>query len=206
VASTHTAEPSAVNGLVTQARGTTATVVSAGGSVPIIWGPGTVIVDAVPAKSRDVLVGTCVLVVPPAGASPAPRKAVTAAVIRVVAASPSCPVLPGKARPGKKAVAQSGMGDSLTLVGGAGVIGTVSAVSHGGFTLKSAGPGRLRTVVVSTSATTQYRKVGDHPRDAVATGRCATVWGTEHQGSRLVATRIRMSDPVAGVCGDAGLS
>jgi hypothetical protein len=160
-----------------------------------------VIIDSVDAKAGDVKVGSCVLVIPPdQGPSPT-AKAVVAGTVRLVDSSPSCPPIPG-VQPGADGTAAGGEGDggSLTVVGGQGVIGSVSAVSGKGFTLRSRAHGTIRTIAVTTSRTTRYRKAGDHPRAAVDVGRCATVWGRTGAGGRVTASRIRVSDPVGGVC------
>jgi hypothetical protein len=192
------AQRSAVSGKLTAVRDMTATVAAPGGSVAISWTSGTVIIDTVGATARAVKVGTCVLVLPPdQGPSPTPD-AITAGVVRVVDSSPSCPLIPGMS-PTKAPSPGAGGSGGVTIAGGPGVIGTVSAISRKGFTLRSRDDGKVRSVAVTTTSATQYRKAGQRPRSSVEVGRCATVWG-EHHGSRLVANRIRVSDPVDGTC------
>jgi hypothetical protein len=160
-----------------------------------------VIIDGVNARAGDVKVGSCVLVIPPdQGPSPT-AKTIVAGTVRLVDSSPSCPRIPGAQPSGDGDTASGeGMGGSLTVAAGQGVIGSVSAVSRKGFTLRSRGAGETRTVTVTTSKATRYRKAGDHPRAAVDVGRCATVWGRTGAGGRVTATRIRVSDSVDGVC------
>lgn len=190
-----------VSGIITAVRKTTAQVSSPAGVVGIAWSPGTVIVDTVSAVVKDVRVGACVLVLPPA-VGPAPTATTMAAgVVRLVASSPSCPPVPGATPSPADGPGSGGMAGSVTVNGGSGVIGSVSEKSRKGFTLRTRqGGGAVRTIAVSTSRATVYRKAGDHPHDAVIVGRCVTVWGSGHDGSRLMATRIRLSDPVAGSC------
>jgi hypothetical protein len=195
------AQRSAVSGTLTAVRDLTATVAAPGGSVAISWTTGTVIVDTVGATARAVKLGTCVLVLPPdQGPSPTPD-AITAGVVRVVDSSPSCPLIPGMS-PTEAPSPGAGAGGGLTIAGGQGVIGTVSAVSRKGFTLRSRDDGKIRSVAVRTTSATEYRKAGQRPRSSIEVGRCATVWG-RHHGSRLVANRIRVSDPVGGTCAAA---
>jgi hypothetical protein len=198
--STRDAEGVAVSGILTNVGATTARIAAPRGSVAIAWGPGTVIVDSQAVKASDIGIGSCVLVLPPAGGPAPTATSIVAGLVRVVPSSPSCPFVPrASPTPGTK---PSGTvaGGSVTVVAGQGVLGTVMAVSSKGLTLKS-GTGRdVRTVAVTTSPATQYRKPGDHPRVAVVVGRCATVWGTAHAGARLLATRIQVSDPVGGNC------
>ena len=195
-------QESAVNGRITAVRKSTAQISSPGGVVGITWNPGTVIVNSVDARAKDLAVGTCVLVLPPEQGPAPTAKTITAGLVRVIAASPSCPPVPGATPgPGKGAAPQPGTAGSVTVTGGQGVIGSVSAKSRTGFTLRTRDGGRIRTVAVATSDATEYRKAGEHPREGVEVGRCATVWGTEHAGTRLVATRMRLSDPVDGACG-----
>jgi hypothetical protein len=185
---------------VASTNGTTAVVATAAGDAPIEWSVDTTIIDTVQATAKDVPVGSCVLVLPEG--SPGPRaKAITAAIVRVIDSSPSCPHKVGTG-PTPSAGASSLPGDTggITAVGGSGVIGTVSAKSGSHLTLRSRTNGSVRVVTVTTTKATQFRKAGAKPRTAVSPGRCATVWGTRHHAGRLVATRIRMSDPVDGRC------
>ena len=193
--------------MLTDVRGTTATVASAGRGVAIVWDLGTVIVDTEVATAKIVRIGSCVLVLPPPDGPVPTAHTLTAAVVRVVPDSPSCPRIPGAGvAPGQTAGPPAGTAGSITLTGGPGVIGRVRAVSRKGFTLKSANAGRVRTVAVSTSPATRYREAGTQPRTAVEDGRCAIVWGDRHRGARLVATRISMTDAVGGKCQSSGLS
>jgi hypothetical protein len=193
------AERSAVSGKLTEVGDRTAKVAAAAGTVAISWTSATVIVDTVSATARAVKVGSCLLVLPPQQGPSPTSSAITAGVVRVVDSSPSCPPVPGAA-PTQGATAGGGTGGSLTLGEGQGVIGTVSAVSRKGFTLRTRTNGAVRTIAVTTNRATVYRKAGEHPRTSIEVGRCATVWGSAHHASRLVATRIRLSDPVDGVC------
>lgn len=194
-----------VSGTVTQAGDTTASVSGAGGVVAVRWSPETQIVDTVVAKRADVAVGACVLVRPPdAGPSPT-RKAITAGTVRVIASSPSCPPVrtadgDGSSDGPRPSGGADGPGSSLTIVDGPGVIGSVSAVTARGFTLRSRDGGEVRVVAVTTSSATRYVKAGDRPRRAIEVGRCLTAWGDERDDGSLRADRIRVSDPVDGSC------
>lgn len=192
-----------VNGTVTQAGDTTASVSGADGVVAIRWSPGTQIVDTLVAKRADVAVGACVLVRPPdAGPSPT-RKALTAGTVRVIASSPNCPPVPdgdGSSDGPRPSGGAGGPGGSLTIVDGPGVIGSVSAVTAKGFTLRSRDGGEVRVVAVTTSSATRYVRAGERPRRAIEVGRCLIAWGDERGDGSLRADRIRVSDPVDGTC------
>lgn len=199
-AGTNPAAPTAVVGSITQTGDRTARVASAQGSVAIAWTPSTVIVDTVAVPRTDLAVGTCVLVVPVGNAGPGASD-VTAAAVRVVSASSSCPTVPGAPKAGGAGASKDDAGGSVTIAGGNGVIGSVSAVSAHRLTLRTATGSTTRVVRVTTTPSTVFRKSGDRRKAAIRVGRCAAVWGSDHVGGRLVADRIRVSDPVGGTCG-----
>lgn len=195
-----TAERASVTGKVASTSGTTAVVATAAGDAAIEWSAETTIIDTVRASAKDVPVGSCVLVLPEGSPGPT-AKAVTAAIVRVIDSSPSCPRQVGVSPPpSPTASPRPGDTGGITAVGGSGVIGTVSAKSGARITLRSRTDGKVRVVTVTTTKATEFRKAGAKPRSAVSAGRCATVWGSRHHAGRLVATRIRMSDPVDGRC------
>ena len=201
---TSAAGQSVVSGTITEVKDMTARLSSPRGTVTIFWDSGTAIVDAVEAKPADVVAGSCVLVLPPTDGPPPTATAMTAAVVRLIPSSPSCPVVPGTS-PAAGSKPTAGAGGTITLVGGPGVIGTVTDKSAKGFTLRSRGDVKVRVIAVATNRQTEYRKAGDHPRAAVDVGRCATVWG-KRTGARVDATRIRTSDAVGGACPAEGVS
>ncbi|GAA4721847.1 hypothetical protein [Nocardioides conyzicola] len=217
------------SGEVAAVSGTTAQVQSqASGQVAVSWTGKTTFTQQVDATLADVTVGSCVVVTTAddgssGDASTAPATEVTAATVRITAASDdgTCGFGGGGQRP---AGAPSGMptdrpsgapsgapsggpGGGGRGFGGFGTVGEVTAVSATGFTVTATQPGGGESadatsteVSVTVGDDTTYTTNAKATAAAVKVGACVNALGESDDTGAVAATSISVSQPVDGAC------
>jgi hypothetical protein len=153
------------------------------GQVTVDWTASTAFNQTVSASGSDLAVGECVQVLAATGSSPAPARTITI----------TKPVASGCSRPaGSAGGAGRGFGDGGALPF-TSVFGTVSALDNGTLTVRGAtGTNSTGTTTFSYDSSTTLTKVQSAHASSVATGQCASAFGTSTTSGAVAATSITL--------------
>ncbi|MCW2767738.1 MAG: hypothetical protein JWO11_3697 [Nocardioides sp.] len=189
------------------------------GQVAVTWTAKTTFTREADAALADVTVGKCVVV----GADPATSGSNTGTVaatsVRIAdAVNGACAGGPGFGGPGGGPGGRPGgmptdrpsnlPGGGAGFPGGMrpGTVGQVTAVSASGFTVDAIQPGAASStaatapVTVTVAGATTFTKTVDAASADLSVGLCATATGSADNTGAVSATRIALSNPVAGAC------
>lgn len=226
------------SGLVADISGRTLQVQGQDGQTAVAYSGSTTFTNQVAATLAEVTVGSCVMVTPastsgssgssgsagPSGSTGSAPTTIAAGTVRITPATDgSCTRGDGRfggTRPqGVPSGAPSGMpterpsgAPSGRARFGFGALGTVSAVSTGGFVVAqqqfdgTSGSATTRDVAVTVSGATTYTTTKAAKATALKVGVCVTATGRADDTGAVTAQRIEISQPVDGQCGFGGFA
>ena len=235
-----------VNGLIAAVEGTTMQVQSSTKQTAVGWTATTKVSRSAAGTLADIVVGSCVVVrdvsADATSAAGSPATAVTAASVQVSpATNGTCADGFGGIRGGAPAGMPTGMPTDLPappagdpappgattgaapggrIPGGFGVVGLVTDVGSGSFTVASVTPNRgagvptsgastaaavaTTPVVVTTTPSTSVMTTKAATATDIKVGLCATAIGASDDIGRVTATSIVLRDAVDGACATTG--